>query len=223
MSPKNGKPNSSHGAGYANTETGSERSRPILHQKAREIQAYNKIAKLPIALDEKVCADSVENLNQLLADTITLRDMYKKHHWQVAGHTFYQLHLLFDKHHGEQDELVDTIAERIQLLGGISIAMAHDVAETTMIPRPPRGREEAPVQISRLLEAHELILKEARTMAKQATEAGDDGTNDLVVSDVIRTNELQVWFLAEHLVDVPLVRADDAPAAEPMKAKAARA
>jgi starvation-inducible DNA-binding protein len=144
---------------------------------------------------------------------MTLRDMYKKHHWQVAGHTFYQLHLLFDKHHGEQDELVDQIAERIQLLGGISLAMAADVAETTMIPRPPRGREEAPVQISRLLEAHEMILKEARTMAKQASDAGDDGTNDLLVSDVIRTNELQVWFLAEHLVDVPLVRADQRKAA----------
>jgi starvation-inducible DNA-binding protein len=221
MSPKNGKANS--GQGSASTGADSERSRPILHQKAREIQAYNRIAKLPIALDEKVCADSVENLNQLLADTMTLRDMYKKHHWQVAGHTFYQLHLLFDKHHGEQDEIVDSIAERIQLLGGISIAMAADVAETTMIPRPPRGREEAPVQISRLLEAHELILKEARTMAKQASDAGDDGTNDLVVSDVIRTNELQVWFLAEHLVDVPLVKADDAPAAEPAKAKTARA
>jgi starvation-inducible DNA-binding protein len=221
MSPKNGKANS--GQASASTEADSERSRPILHQKAREIQAYNRIAKLPIALDERVCADSVENLNQLLADTITLRDMYKKHHWQVAGHTFYQLHLLFDKHHGEQDEIVDSIAERIQLLGGISIAMAADVAETTMIPRPPRGREEAPVQISRLLEAHELILKEARTMAKQASDAGDDGTNDLVVSDVIRTNELQVWFLAEHLVDVPLVKADDAPALEPAKAKTARA
>ena len=156
MSPKNGKANS--GPSYSSLEAGSERSRPILHQKAHEIQPYNKIAKLPIGLDEKVCADSVEKLNQLLADTITLRDMYKKHHWQVAGHTFYQLHLLFDKHHGEQDELVDSIAERIQLLGGISIAMAHDVAETTMIPRVPRGREEAPVQISRLLEAHELIL-----------------------------------------------------------------
>jgi starvation-inducible DNA-binding protein len=221
MSPKNGKANSGQASG--STEADSERSRPILHQKAREIQAYNRIAKLPIALDERVCADSVENLNQLLADTITLRDMYKKHHWQVAGHTFYQLHLLFDKHHGEQDEIVDSIAERIQLLGGISIAMAADVAETTMIPRPPRGREEAPVQISRLLEAHELILKEARTMAKQASDAGDDGTNDLVVSDVIRTNELQVWFLAEHLVDVPLVKADDAPALEPAKAKTARA
>jgi len=121
--------------------------------------------------------------------------------------------LLFDKHHGEQDELVDDIAERIQVLGGISLAMAADVAETTLIPRPPRGREEAPVQISRLLEAHETILKEARTMAKQASEVGDDGTNDLIVSNVIRTNELQVWFLAEHLVDVPLVRADKAKAA----------
>lgn len=197
-----------HDAKYSQFESGAERSKPVLHQHAQEIQPYGKIAKLPIALDEKTCAESVENLNQILADTMTLRDMYKKHHWQVAGQTFYQLHLLFDKHHGEQDELVDAIAERIQLLGGISLAMAADVAETTIIPRPPRGREEAPVQISRLLEAHEIILKEARTMARQAAEGSDDGTNDLLVSDVIRSNELQVWFLAEHLVDVPLVRAD---------------
>jgi starvation-inducible DNA-binding protein len=194
-------------------KAGTDRARPILHQHSREIQAYGKIAKLPIALDEKTCASSGQNLNQLLADTMTLRDMYKKHHWQVAGHTFYQLHLLFDKHHGEQDELVDVIAERIQLLGGISIAMAADVAETTIIRRPPRGREEPPMQISRLLEAHEIVLKEARTMARQSDEDGDDGTNDLLVSQVIRTNELQVWFLAEHLVDVPLVRADQAKSA----------
>src|SRR6202521_5489179 len=192
---------------YNQLEAGTERAKPILHEHAKEIQPYNKIAKLPIALDEVACESSVNNLNQLLADTMTLRDMYKKHHWQVAGVTFYQLHLLFDKHHGEQDELVDAIAERIQVLGGVSIAMAADVAETSIIPRPPRGREEAPVQLSRLLEAHETILKEARTMAEQADDAGDDGTNDLLVSDVIRTNELQVWFLAEHLVDVPLVRA----------------
>jgi starvation-inducible DNA-binding protein len=139
--------------------------------------------------------------------------MYKKHHWQVAGQTFYQIHLLFDKHFGEQVELVDAIAERIQTLGGISIAMAPDVAETTLIPRLPRGREELPVQLSRLLEAHEIILKEARTFARDASDAGDDGTNDLLVSEVIRTNELQVWFLAEHLVDVPVVRAEKAKAA----------
>jgi starvation-inducible DNA-binding protein len=195
------------GPSYSQVEEGTERARPQLHQHAREIQPYGKIAKLPIALDEKVCSDSVGNLNQILADTMTLRDMYKKHHWQVAGATFYQLHLLFDKHHGEQDELVDSIAERIQLLGGISIAMAADVAETTIIPRPPRGREEAPVQISRLLEAHEILLKEAHTMAKAADDNGDDGTNDLLVSEVIRTNELQTWFLAEHLVAVPLTHA----------------
>jgi len=200
-------------ATYSQLESGAERSRPLLHQDAREIQEYGKIAKLPIALDETVCAASAENLNQILADTITLRDLYKKHHWQVAGHTFYQLHLLFDKHHDEQDELVDTIAERIQSLGAVSLAMAAEVAETTLIPRPPRGREEVPAQISRLLEAHEIILKEARTMARQAAESGDDGTNDVLVSDVIRTNELQVWFLSEHAVDVPVVRADHASAA----------
>ena len=213
MSPKhNGKSDST-----------GDRAVPITHQKGHEIQAYGKIARLPIALDEKVCAKSVENLNQILADTMTLRDMYKKHHWQVTGHTFYQLHLLFDKHYEEQNELVDTIAERIQSLGGVSIAMAADVAETTIIPRPPRGREEVPVQISRLLEAHEFILREARTMAKQASENGDDGTNDVLVSDVIRSNELQVWFLAEHLVDVPVVKDDTKSDSKSESAKAAKA
>jgi starvation-inducible DNA-binding protein len=118
-----------------------------------------------------------------------------------------QLHLLFDKHAGEQTELVDALAERIQTLGGVCLAMAHDVAETTLIPRPPKGREEAPVQISRLLHAHEIVIKEARAMARRAAESGDDGTNDLLVSDVIRRNEQQAWFLAEHVIDVPLVRA----------------
>jgi starvation-inducible DNA-binding protein len=200
-------------ARYSQLEEGANRAKPVLHQHAREIQPFGKIARLPNALDEVVCAQSIENLNQLLADTMTIRDMYKKHHWQVAGPTFYQLHLLFDKHFGEQDELVDTIAERIQLLGGISIAMAADVAETTLIPRPPRGREEVPVQISRLLEAHEIILKEGRAMARQAAGGGDDGTNDLMVSDLIRSNELQVWFLAEHLVAVPLIHPEQAKAA----------
>jgi starvation-inducible DNA-binding protein len=182
-------------------------AKPLVHQQAHEVQPYGHLVKLPIALAENVCKESVENLNQLLADTITLRDLYKKHHWQVAGPTFYQLHLLFDKHYEQQNELVDTIAERIQLLGGVSLAMAHDVAETTLVPRPPKGREEVPVQVSRLLHAHEIVLKEARAMAKRAADSGDDGTNDLLVSDVIRTNELQVWFVAEHAVEMPLVQA----------------
>jgi starvation-inducible DNA-binding protein len=182
-----------------------KRATPLEHQQAHEIQPYGHLVHMPIALSRNTCQDSVENLNQLLADTITLRDLYKKHHWQVAGPTFYQLHLLFDKHYDEQNVLVDAIAERIQLLGGVSIAMAHDVAEMTLIPRPPKGREEAPAQISRLLHGHEIVLKEARTMARLAAEGGDDGTNDLIVSDVIRRNELQVWFVGEHVVDVPIV------------------
>jgi starvation-inducible DNA-binding protein len=184
-----------------------ELARPKIGQKAAEIQPFGTIVKLPIGLSEDVCKESVDRLNQILADTMTLRDMYKKHHWQIAGKTFYQLHLLFDKHYDEQVELVDQIAERIQLLGGLSYAMAADVAEATNIPRPPKGREEIPVQISRLLTAHEIILQGARASARKATEIGDDGTNDLLISDVVRTNELQVWFLAEHLVDAPLVHA----------------
>jgi len=184
---------------------------PLTGQRAQEMQAFGSVVAMPIALGEDVRRASAENLNQLLADTMTLRDLYKKHHWQVSGPTFYQLHLLFDKHFGEQNELVDLIAERIMMLGGVSIAMAADVAETTLIPRPPKGREEVPVQISRLLQAHEIILKEARAMARQAAEQGDDGTNDILISNVTRTNEIQVWFVGEHLVDGPLVHADGHP------------
>src|SRR6266576_1013784 len=178
---------------------------PRTGQRAAEIQAFGTIAKLPNGLSETVCRQSVERLNQILVDTMTLRDLYKKHHWQVAGATFYQLHLLFDKHQDAQADLIDQIAERIQSLGGLSYAMAADVAENTNIPRPPKGREEVPVQISRLLTAHEIILQKARAAARKAASLGDDGTNDLLVSGVIRTNELQAWFLAEHLVDAPQV------------------
>ncbi len=184
-----------------------KRAAPVTGQHAHEIQPFGHLVRMPIALSEHVCKESVDNLNQLLADTMTLRDLYKKHHWQVAGPTFYQLHLLFDKHYDEQNEVVDAVAERIQLLGGVSVAMAHDVAETTLVPLAPKGREEVPVQVSRLLHAHEIVLKEARAMARRATEAGDDGTNDLIVSGVIRRNELQVWFVAEHIVNVPIVEA----------------
>jgi starvation-inducible DNA-binding protein len=187
---------------------GGVTAQPHLHQKAREIQPYGTVTHaLPLELEEPVRLEMTEHLNQLLADTMTLRDLYKKSHWQVAGPTFYQLHLLFDKHFDEQAELVDTIAERIQLLGGLSIAMAPDVAETTRIERPPRGREEVPVQISRLLDAHKIIIGECRELAERADKLGDAGTNDLAVSDVLRTNELQVWFLSEHLVHMPLTEA----------------
>src|SRR6201993_4524396 len=189
-------------------------SQPRIHQSAREIQNYGEVLHaLPLDLEEVVREEMTEQLNILLADSMTLRDLYKKSHWQVAGPTFYQLHLLFDKHYGEQVEIVDEIAERIQLLGGVSLAMAADVAETTRIERPPRGREEVPVQLSRLLDAHQVIIGHCRKLAKRASTIGDDGTNDLVVSDLLRTNELQVWFLSEHLVDVPLVVAEDPEAA----------
>ncbi|HEX7018886.1 MAG TPA: DNA starvation/stationary phase protection protein [Gemmatimonadaceae bacterium] len=190
---------------HHDVETAAE---PRLDQHAPEIQPYGHLTRMPVALSEHARKESVENLNQLLADTMTLRDLYKKAHWQVAGPTFYQLHLLFDKHYEEQNALVDAIAERIQLLGGVSLAMAADVAEVTLIPRPPRGREEVPVQISRLLHAHEVVLKESRTMARLAADGADDGTNDLIVSEVIRRNELQVWFVAEHAVDMPLTLAE---------------
>jgi starvation-inducible DNA-binding protein len=182
---------------------------PHWHQNAKEIQKFGTVIKdMPIGLDEDARLEITGRLNILLADTASLRDLYKKSHWHVGGPTFYQLHLLFDKHFGEQVELVDGLAERIQMLGGVSIAMAHDIAETTRLERPPKGREEVPVIISRLLEAHRIILDDARKLAKKASDLGDDGTNDLLISDVVRANEMQVWFISEHLVEMPLVFAN---------------
>jgi len=182
-------------------------AQPLLNQRSKETQAFGTLTRYPLGLGDEARSTSVNGLNQILADSITLRDMYKKHHWQLSGPTFYALHLLFDKHAGEQTEIVDALAERIQTLGGIAIAMGGDVSQMTKIERVPRGREEVPVQISRLLEAHEHILIASRALARKAAELGDDGTNDLLVSEVVRTNEAQVWFVSEHVVDTPLVRA----------------
>lgn len=188
----------------------STNAEPRVHQRGREIQPYGSVTHaFHLELDEPVRLEMTERLNQLLADSMTLRDLYKKSHWQVAGPTFYQLHLLFDKHFDEQVEIVDAIAERIQLLGGLAIAMAPDVAETTRIERPPRGREEVPVQISRLLDAHQAIIRDCRELAERSSKLGDQGTNDLIVSEVLRPNELQAWFISEHLVNVPLVHATE--------------
>lgn len=188
--------------------TVSAEAQPQYKVEYREIQPYGTLKQLPLALEDNARKQSVEILNAVLVNTMTIRDLYKKHHWQMSGPTFYQLHLLLDKHYEEQAELVDLLAERIMALGGISIAMAPDVAELTSIPRPPKGREDVPTQIARLLEAHEIILRQAREGADQADEAGDDGTNDMLVSNVVRTNEPQVWFLAEHLAPTELVRTD---------------
>ena len=179
---------------------------PRWHAGAKETQKYGTVIEdMPHFLDASVRQDMVTELNQLLADSITIRDMYKKHHWQISGPTFYELHLLFDKHFEEQVELVDTIAERIQILGGVSIAMGGDVSKLTKIPAPPIGREDIPVQISRLLQAHKSIMQSCHDIGEKADDAGDDGTNDMVISEILRGNELQSWFIGQHLVNQPMI------------------
>ena len=193
----------------ATSPLASAESQPWLHQHGREIQAFGTARLFPIGLSLETRLSSCQRLNRILADTQILYALYKKHHWQVRGATFYQLHLLLDKHAGEQLTLIDTIAERVQTLGGLAVGDPRHVAEITAVPRPPDGAEEVPAMLSRLLEVHEIILVEAHDAARRVAQLGDDGTNDLLVSDVIRTGEMQAWFLAEHLVDTPLVRSGD--------------
>lgn len=190
-------------------KTAGTDSQPWLHQQGREIQRFDAIRQFPVGLSMDARMYSCERLNQVLADTQILYALYKKHHWLMRGPTFFQLHLLLDKHAGEQLALVDMLAERVQTLGGIAVGDPRHVAELTRIPRPPNGAEEVPAMLSRLLEAHELVLTEAHDAAARTAQQGDDGTSDLLVSEVIRTGELEAWFLAEHLVETPLVRTGD--------------
>jgi len=177
-------------------------SQPHLHVHGRQIQEFGTVRLFPLGLAHDTRAYSCQRLNQLLADTQILYALYKKHHWLMRGPTFYQLHLLLDKHAGEQLALIDVIAERVQTLGGVAVGDPRHAAEITRIPRAPDGCEEVPAMLSRLLEAHETILTDAHDAAAKSAQSGDDGTNDLIVSNVIRTGELQVWFLAEHLVEL---------------------
>ena len=183
----------------------NSKASPVMHQRGKELQKYGTLRAIPIGLPDKVRTEHIAAMNQILADTMTLRDMYQKHHWQVAGPTFYQLHLLFDKHAEEQNEIIDALAERVQSLGGIAVGDPRHAAELTSIPRPPDGAEEVAVMIDRTLRAHETIIAKVREAIESTEEAKDWGTNDLLMGDVLRTHELQVWFLSEHVVDVPLV------------------
>jgi len=191
---------------WAKNGKGQHGSQPLLHQKGEEIQEFGTVRLFPIALAWEARMESCQILNQILADTIILHSHYKKHHWLMRGHTFYQLHLLLDKHADEQLELIDMVAERIQTLGGIAVGDPRHVAEITAIPRPPNGCEEVPAMLSRLLEDHEIIITKVREGISKTAENRDDGTNDMLMSDVLRRHEMQVWFIAEHLVDTPLVR-----------------
>jgi starvation-inducible DNA-binding protein len=178
---------------------------PRLAPKSKEIQRFGSLRFLPIALAAEARTESCRLLNEILADTMILYALYKKHHWLVAGPTFYQLHLLFDKHAEEQLELVDLVAERVQSLGGIAVGDPRHAAELTTIERPPNGAEELSVMIHRLLDAHETVIEKVRRAIDKTEKSSDWGSNDLLMSEVLRRNELQVWFVAEHVVDIPLV------------------
>jgi starvation-inducible DNA-binding protein len=170
----------------------------------REMQVFGAVRRTPIALAADARTDSAHLLNGILADSMILYALYKKHHWLVAGPTFYQLHLLFDKHAGEQLELIDLLAERVRSLGAVAVGDPRHAAELTSIERPPDGSETVPAMIERLLDAHETVIAKVRRAIELTNDNGDWGSNDLLMSDVLRRHELQVWFLGEHLVDVPL-------------------
>jgi len=196
---------SARGRAAAATNGRRRSPEPRLAPLGIEVQRFGSLRLAPIALESTARSESCRLLNIILADTMILYAMYKKHHWLVMGPTFYQLHLLFDKHAEEQNELTDLLAERVQSLGGVAVGDPRHAAELTTIDRPPNGAEDVPAMIHRLLDAHEAIIEKVRDAIDRTEKSGDWGSNDLLMSDVLRGNELQTWFIASHVVDLPLV------------------
>jgi starvation-inducible DNA-binding protein len=206
MPPKTAKGKARGGASPAQSTNGRRRSpEPHLAPLGIEIQRFGSLRLAPIALESTARSESCRLLNIILADTMILYALYKKHHWLVMGPTFYQLHLLFDKHAEEQSEIIDLLAERVQSLGGVAVGDPRHAAELTTIDRPPNGAEDVPAMIHRLLDAHEAIIEKVRDAIDRTEKSSDWGSNDLLMGDVLRRNELQTWFIASHVVDIPLV------------------
>ena len=161
-------------------------AQPRLHQHAKELQAYGTLTQYDLALGHDARAYSVSALNQLLADTIVLRDMYKKHHWQVSGPTFYQLHLLFDKHLGEAQvghrRSCSPSACRGASVGSLAGHGGRRFPSVTKIPRPPRGPRAGVGADLPARRAHSIKSSSNLPASAEAglRELGDDGTNDLI-------------------------------------------
>ena len=148
---------------------------------------------------------TVRLLNRILADSTILYNLYKKHHRLVRGPMSHRLHQLLDKHAEEQLTVIDLMGERVHRLGGVAIADPRHVAELTTVPRPPDGAENVPAMLARLLEAHEIVMEKIRQAIEKTVADRDDGTESLLMGEVLRTNEIQVWFVAEHPVDAPVL------------------
>jgi starvation-inducible DNA-binding protein len=173
------------------------RRKAVLPSPVHETQALNATRIHSLPWDRGTCrAGIVDYLHQLLADTVTLRDMYAMQRRQVSDPAFHPRYLLFDRHFAGQHVLVEEISERVQTLGGITIDATHAITERTLIPRVHNGFAEASTHLSRLLQAHEIVLVVSRATAHEISQFG---TDEPTVSDVIRTNESHVWSLVHFM------------------------
>lgn len=155
--------------------------------------------KAYLALNAEAVKKNHGNLQVILANTIYMYQLYKKYHWHVTGKDFYQYHLLFDKHAEQQPALIDLLAERMRTLGLNVAAMPMDVSADATLTEKEEAGHDAQAMVRNLLAAHEGYIKIVRTAIKVTEETNDAGTNDILVSNVLRVHELQTWFIRSSL------------------------
>jgi starvation-inducible DNA-binding protein len=148
-----------------------------------------------IVMAGKANEATIASLNRVLADSMMLRDIYKKSQWEVTGEAFYKLRALYAVHHDEQGDLIELIAERIQSLGGRCIAMPAEVIQYTTLATPPRTPELPQAQLRRLLDAHKRMLYALQAAAKRALDIGDDATHDVLTQEVIPVHTRQCMLV----------------------------
>lgn len=140
-----------------------------------------------------------QKLSILLADEFILYTKTKKAHWNVEGIDFYNKHLFFEQQFGELDGMIDSIAERIRMLGHYAPATLKEYLELTHLTEQSREKNDSEGYIKEILSDHESITIYLReNIENLATELRDLGTSDFLTS-ILETHEKMAWMLRAHL------------------------
>lgn len=168
--------------------------------------ANGKVSKdLKLGFKENGFKKEEKNLQIALANSIFIYNLYKKYHWHVRGRDFYQYHLLFDEHAKQQLPIIDSLAERLRTLGFMAPGMPGDVERNKSVNEPDTSDFTPLVLCESLLKVHDAYLKHLRSTIDIADEVDDEGTEDFLVSDVLRVHELQVWFLRSSIENTEVI------------------
>jgi len=155
--------------------------------------------KTNIGISEENLSKVTQILNHILADEFLLYTKTRNAHWNVEGIDFHAKHLFFESQYNELDEIMDSVAERIRVLGHYAPATLKIFLELTHLSEQSRSKNDSAGFTRELLADHESIIIYLREQINPlATELKDAGTSDYLTS-LMETHEKMAWMLRSHL------------------------